>query len=328
MSNFLTSITHEITSYIECTGTVTRNIFQCIACIGKFLLQSITFIIDSLLYCMFNLADGLTTAKNDFILFLCDVNDLYEALLKFVSDTGDFIIQVFLSCLSSFQRCMSQIHLLIYAVFDCVCNLLINALLNAKALLILIGDSTLFLVQLGPVLLFSVFCGISSVITWTCQLVLNYTCQSTNGILALLKSVHYELVDIPPSSMFGVLIALFISLVFFYFLKSIVFYWQKFKTLILDKSWLHMPKFRRLNMLQRSEKVEQENYSNIHLLRQLEQEREDKLCIVCHDHLKCVILLPCRHFCLCQTCVSIIRETDSSCPLCRRFVTDSMKVYT
>jgi hypothetical protein len=328
MSNFLTSITHEIASYIECTGTVTRNIFQFIAWVGKLLLQSITFIIDNLLYCMLNFADGLTAAKNDFVLFLWDVNDVYEALLKFVSDTGDFVIHVFLSCLNSFQRCMTHIHLLIYAVFDSVFNFLINALLNAKALLILIGDGTLFLVQLGPVLLFSVFCGISSAITWTFQLVWHYTCQIANGILTCFKSVHYELIDIPPSSMFGVLLALLISLVFFYFLKSIVFYWRKMTTLISEKSWLHMPKFRRPNMLQRSGKVEQDNSSNIHLLRQLEQEREDKLCIVCHDHLKCVILLPCRHFCLCQTCVSIIRETDSSCPLCRRYVVDSMKVYT
>jgi RING finger protein 26 len=277
---------------------------------------------------MLNLADGLTMAKNDFVLFLCDVNDLYETLLKFVSDTGDFIFQVVLSCLNSFQRYLTLIHLLVYAVIDCVLNLLINALLMSKALLILVGNSTLFLLQLGPVFLFYVFCGISSVINWSLQLVWHYIFQTAYGILAFFKSVHYELIDIPPSSMFGVLLALFISLVFFYYLKSIVFYWQKMKNVILEKSWLHMPKFRRPNMLKRSGKIELEKCSNIHLLRQLEQEREDKLCIVCHDQLKCVILLPCRHFCLCQTCVSIIRETDPSCPLCRRFVADSMKVYT
>ena len=329
MSNFLTSITDEIATYIQCTVSATKHIFQFIAFIGKLLWQSITFIIDTTLYCLLNFADGLKMAKNDFVLFLCDVNDLFEALLKFISDSGDFILQVFLSCLNSLQRYLTLIHLLVYAVFDCVLNLLINALLFAKALLILIGNSTLFLVQLGPVFLFSVFCGISSVINWSFQLVWHFVSQTANGILAFFKSVHYELINIPPSSMIGVLLALFISLVFFYFLKSIVFYWQKMKTLILDKCWLHMmPKFRRPNMLQRSGKVELENYSNIHLLRQLEQEREDKLCIVCHDQLKCVILLPCRHFCLCQTCVSIIRETDPNCPLCRRFVTDSMKIYT
>ena len=237
MSNFLTSITDEIATYIQCTVSATKHIFQFIAFIGKLLWQSITFIIDTTLYCLLNFADGLTMAKNDFVLFLCDVNDLYEALLKFVSDSGYFILQVFLSCLNSFQRYLTLIHLLVYAVFDCVLNLLINALLFAKALLILIGNSTLFLVQLGPVFLFSVFCGISSVINWSFQLVGHFVSQTANGILAFFKSVHYELINIPPSSMIGVLLALFISLVFFYFLKSIVFYWQKMKTLILDKEF-------------------------------------------------------------------------------------------
>lgn len=57
-----------------------------------------------------------------------------------------------------------------------------------------------------------------------------------------------------------------------------------------------------------------------HLLYQLEQEQESKLCIVCQDRNKCVIILPCRHLCLCMECCSIIQREHRSCPVCRQNV--------
>ena len=32
------------------------------------------------------------------------------------------------------------------------------------------------------------------------------------------------------------------------------------------------------------------------LLREVEREREDKLCVVCQDREKCIMILPCRWF--------------------------------
>lgn len=74
----------------------------------------------------------------------------------------------------------------------------------------------------------------------------------------------------------------------------------------------------------------QEGKTNItrqHLLYQLEQEQESKLCIVCQDRNKCVIILPCRHLCLCMECCSIIQREHRSCPVCRQNVGRTMKVY-
>lgn len=69
------------------------------------------------------------------------------------------------------------------------------------------------------------------------------------------------------------------------------------------------------------------NITREHLLYQLEQEQESKLCIVCQDRNKCVIIFPCRHLCLCTECCSIIQREHRSCPVCRENVRKTMKVY-
>jgi len=70
------------------------------------------------------------------------------------------------------------------------------------------------------------------------------------------------------------------------------------------------------------------NTTRQHLLHQLQQEQENKLCVVCQDRSKCVIILPCRHLCLCTVCCIIIQREHRICPVCRQDVRRTMKVYT
>lgn len=63
------------------------------------------------------------------------------------------------------------------------------------------------------------------------------------------------------------------------------------------------------------------------LYRELEQEREDRLCVVCQDRPKRVILLPCRHLCLCDACRSAIITRDNTCPVCRRPILQTLRVF-
>jgi hypothetical protein len=69
------------------------------------------------------------------------------------------------------------------------------------------------------------------------------------------------------------------------------------------------------------------------LLEQVEREREDKLCVICQDREKCIMILPCRHLCICQDCqVSLMRRADQhahsrTCPICRKNVKQTIKAY-
>lgn len=63
------------------------------------------------------------------------------------------------------------------------------------------------------------------------------------------------------------------------------------------------------------------------LQRQLEQEREKQLCVVCQDAERSIILLPCRHFALCRSCIEALLERQHTCPVCRNLIYEIIPVY-
>jgi hypothetical protein len=72
-------------------------------------------------------------------------------------------------------------------------------------------------------------------------------------------------------------------------------------------------------------KMSQESLEKI-----LERERDRRACVVCQDALKCVLVLPCRHMCLCIHCAHYLvsqRIRQRICPLCRTRIETIMNVY-
>ena len=53
------------------------------------------------------------------------------------------------------------------------------------------------------------------------------------------------------------------------------------------------------------------------------EEEMKKLCSVCLENEKCILLMPCNHVCLCEPCSGQLND----CPVCLTKTTNKVKIY-
>jgi hypothetical protein len=65
-----------------------------------------------------------------------------------------------------------------------------------------------------------------------------------------------------------------------------------------------------------------------------EENAASKLCCICLENPKCVVLLPCKHLCVCETCggegVGVAKKVEptlKNCPMCRESIKQRLKVF-
>lgn len=78
-------------------------------------------------------------------------------------------------------------------------------------------------------------------------------------------------------------------------------------------------------------RIAPKDMSHVDFEREIERERDKRMCVVCQDAHKSVLILPCKHMCLCVACANqIVRSHFAErriCPLCRTRIERVMNVY-
>ena len=55
--------------------------------------------------------------------------------------------------------------------------------------------------------------------------------------------------------------------------------------------------------------------------------RDDALCTICMEETVSVVLVPCGHLCLCESCCGRHITSSQQCPICRENISMATRVY-
>lgn len=254
----------------------------------------------------------------DFWVFLVDLHQRIQfatnGIYNLVSSWTESI--VFIIC--GINNVVLGLFLEIFAVFGAIPDFF-HSIYNAIALLvillkkfvILLGGGIWFAITLVPLFLIYVFTLVASYASQLVREAIDITHKCYQDVTNALYGLYCFVTDVPLESIAGLLVGTCILYVLARF--HLLLYRAAIRPIAADTSRL----WTGLCGLFAFAKHDAPD----------EGLTEDNFCIICREHYKCVLLLPCKHLCLCQTCYASLRNYNRKCPICRKNIQRTMKVY-
>lgn len=263
----------------------------------------------------------LNVLYEDYFIFLNDVTYMVnvaavraEAAVDWLLSTGAFCADLVLDSLDSLLALAS----LFYSQLTELVHFLLLVPGYVQSYLILLGSGIWLAFKSLPLFLFLLFEYSFTLIgagVYLLYLFLTFTLYACHD--SLFDIIHF-FAGFPLDALLG--LALASLLLYLIFKKKIFTYFYK-----TSVQYLFRNPIRRRNCFK--EKSEEQQRNNETLLRELQREREESLCVICHDNKRSIILLPCKHLCLCDLCAHAILRTRMICPICRAYIHKSLQVY-
>lgn len=313
--------------------------------IGKLISWIFSSALNILSYIWSNIREAGTIFSEDFIIFFKDLMEITTNILDAGKDSilssCSFLYSIVIATFTTTTELFTTGNVHSVNVGQQCANSFVTMMSALKNLFVLIGNGAWFMLALVPTLLFSMF----SYIYQIAQTLLHIFFNFVGDVWIYAKdishaSVNYFL-DVPLQAIIG---CCFIAFLFLYrriTLRFIVWLTiralQYLRSRLLTAFLAILSIFRRRNDNNRSRLTTQMQFrsttgnsrsstanSRLSPKNGKSSSTDENVCVICRDEQKNVVLMPCRHLCLCINCSGAIRI----CPLCRKPITKIMSVYT
>lgn len=330
-----------ISSCIETLVSVFVKIFAASYILGKLIIHIASAIGNVLAALASTISSYAVTFYEDVKFFMFDIEYQYGHIIKMLNtgvnnSIGD-LSKLILAIVSSIEWIGEQTKSETLRLLNGSINLLVCGAVGLREWIVLIGNSAWLVVMCIPNLTLA-FIGI--LLSWI-SLALNSIVDSIALIaLTVAKSIRATIsfvTSVPLQSLGGIVAIYFIYKYRYQVLHLLRLIWRKCAQVIIyfgqhtfiGFGWLlefvipirnYLPNLWRLNSIHDDYVNPPANGSNKTI-------DNFQLCVICQDKLKSVVLMPCRHLCLCLDCYKQLRRYRRECPMCRQPYEHSLQVY-
>lgn len=308
--------------------------FSIISKIGQFIVTSLSFLLTLTKSLIIKLSTLLTIMFEDFMIFLQDVIHVYARV-------REEIVYIFEWMIENITYCQEIIYVpkWSYKVFIASLSGILNGIkhifIYIKHVIILFGDGIWFIIVFIPKSLLYLgsltFSYIINSFSHLCKNMYSNVKLVYKLVSNSLYNCYYFITDVPLESAIGLIIGLCFLYIFIQFYDVIFTYLRQTLFAFLINTRLEFNRAKtairdvltRCTFKQRFRQILRPKPST-----SIDETKIDTLCIVCQDNTRNVVFIPCKHLCLCHDCSPRLMQGSRKCPLCRRRIHSSMKVYT
>lgn len=330
-----------ICDLIETIVSVFVNIFATGYVLGRVITHVLVKVCDVLLEIGSILASFAVTFYEDAKIFMLDIEYQYGHIIKMlnngINNSLSDVSRAALAIGSSIQWMSEQTKSEVYKICHGILDMLAHSAVGVRNWIVLIGNSVWMLLMCIPNLIALIACNIfglakymgksivdtiklsgtiaSDSVSVTVIFFTSVPLQSVCGLISIYFIIKYRRVVFWLLQMIYRAIARIIILRIFARIFSVFEF--LFDIIIPIRNFL--PNLWRLSSIQ---------YEYPDIPRGANKTGDQYgPCVICQDKIKTVVLLPCRHLCLCQDCFRQLRRYRRECPMCRRVYEHSIQVY-
>jgi hypothetical protein len=313
--------------------------------IGQFIVTSLSSLWTNYMYLHNKFLTLLIIILEDFTVFLRDVVQYLHNFVSGVVYIFEYVnggvcgivekmqdLQQFI--FTSIKAALNSTHHQIITVVIAVRNIFVFV----KQILILFGDGVWFIIvyiqksllSLGSFILHN----LKKTSVYMCNNIYNNIKLTYNFLLESLCNCYNFITDVPLESVIGILIALCFLYIFLQFYGVLYMYFrEKMSSCITGLRLMYHQLKRSVNRVlsqprsyTRSRSLLEHKASTSCNNRETKI-NDDRCCIICQENIKCILILPCKHLCLCSDCTTRLMRYGAKCPVCRKPINSTMKVF-